>query len=293
MAASPLLAQPRGTSEPGAYRSEMRVQAYYFDNFFYSTNPAEQDDETAVGVEVRAAWRPGPRPLEIFGQLSGVKYSVERASDSFGARLGAAFDDEVHSWTAFIDQAENRPSFEVGNTFARADVTTLAGEYGYRFHEDWEAAGEAAYERQSYDVDTDRENNYYAVGGSVRYRGFGWRVTPEAGLIASRRNVRDEEESYESLDPYIQATYMPVLPDNPLWLSLRYRHRSRSYTIDDPLSRNFGRDESRGSWTLVADLKMTENLALWSYFSTESVDSSLPAGDFDVGVLILGVTIGF
>ena len=293
LSSTPILAQPRGSSNPGGSRAEMRIQTYYFDNFFYSTNPEEEDDATALGAELRAAFRPGARPLEIFGHLSGVRYDVERASDTFGARIGAAYDDEIHQWMVFLDQAENRPSFEVGDTFARADVTTLAGEYAFRFHDDWEAAGETAYQRQKYDVESDRENDYYALGGSIRYRGLGWRVTPEAGLLLSRREVRNDEQSYESLEPFVQVTYLPELPDNPLWLSLRYRHRTRSYTVDDRTSRNFGRDETRPSWTFVADYRTAANVSLWAYFSNESIDSSIPGGDFEVGVLLLGITIGF
>ena len=288
----PLLAQPKGISAPGEFRTEMRLQGYYFDNFFYNTTPGGEENVTALGAEIRAAFRPGAQPLEIFGHVGAIKYGADRVNDSYGMRIGTVYDDDTHSWTVFLDQAENRPSFEVEDTFARADVTTLAGEYAWRFHDDWEAAGEAAYQRQQFDVDSDRENDYYALGGSIRYRGLGWRITPEAGFLLSRRNVENETQSYESVEPFVQVTYMPSLPDDPLWLSLRYRHRERSYTTHDPASRNFGREESRPTWTFVADYRVAANVSVWSYFSNESIDSSIPGGDFEVGLLMIGITIG-
>lgn len=291
--AQPMWAQPRGASEPGAYRSEMRIQAYYFDNFFHSAQPGGEQDATALGTELRAAFRPGQRPLEIFAHVSAVKYNVEEASNSYGARIGVAFDDDRHQWVAFLDQAENRPSFEVGNTFARADVTTLAGEYSYRLTEDWEVGGEGAVERQTYNVESDRENLFKAIGANARYRGFGWRIAPEAGVLLSNRDVDNAEESYDSFDKYVQLAYMPALPGDPLYVSLRYRFRDRSYTIDDRAARNFGREEQRGDWTAVADYRIAQNVNLWLYASTEAIDSSIPGGNFDVGLVLMGITIGF
>lgn len=291
--AAPMSAQPRGTSQPGAYRSEMRIQGYYFDNFFHSTRSAEEQDATALGTELRAAFRPGQRPLEIFGHVSAVKYDVEEASNSFGARIGVSFDDDRHQWVAFLDQAENRPSFEVGNSFARADVTTLAGEYSYRLTEAWEIGAEGAVERQTYDVASDRENLFKAAGANVRYRGFGWRIAPEAGFLISNRDVDNAEESYDSFDKYVQVAYMPTLPGDPLYVSLRYRLRDRTYTIDDRTARNFGREEERGDWTAVADYRVAQNVNWWLYASTETIDSSIPGGNFDVGLVLMGITIGF
>ena len=291
--AMPLAAQPKGRSEPGRTRSEMRILGYYFDNFYYVTDRSAEEDVTGLGAELRAAYRPGLQPWEVFGHLGVTRYGDDRLADSFNARIGVGQDTDVHDFTLFLDQAENRPSFEVGNTFARADVTTLGGEYGWRFTSDWEVGAEGTYQRQRFDVDTDRVNDYYAFGPSIRYRGFGWRIAPEGGLLFGKRDVRNEEESYETADAYIQVAYMPPIPGDRLYVSLRYRDRDREYTINDPLSRNFGRDETRGDWTLLADLRTAENVSWFAYFSTESVDSSVPAGDFEVGLLLVGLVIEF
>lgn len=289
----PMSAQPRGRSTPGSFRSEMRLQGYYFDNFFHSARPADEENVTALGAELRAAFRPGQQPLEVFGHVGATKYGVDEASNSYGARIGTSFDDERHEWIVFLDHAENRPSFEVANTFARADVTTLAGEYSYRLSKDWEVGGETALQRQTYDVESDRENSYKAIGANVRYRGFGYRIAPEAGILLSNRAVDDEEESYDSFDKYLQVAYIPTMEGDPLYVSLRYRMRDRSYTIGDRASSNFGREENRGDWTALVDYRLVENVNVWVYFSTETIDSSLPSRDFNTGLLLTGITIGF
>lgn len=291
--ALPLSAQPRGRSTPGAFRSEMRILAYHFDNFFHSPRPADAENVTALGTELRAAFRPGQQPLEIFGHVSGTRYGVDEASNSYGARIGTSFDDERHEWIVFLDHAENRPSFEVANTFARADVTTLAGEYSYRLSRAWQAGGETALQRQTYDVESGRENSYKAVGANVRYRGFGYRIAPEAGFLLSNRDVEDDEESYDSFDKYLQVAYIPTMAGDPLYVSLRYRMRDRSYTIGDRGSGNFGREENRGDWTALADYRLVEKVNVWVYYSTETIDSSLPGRDFNTGLLLAGITIGF
>jgi hypothetical protein len=293
LAAFPLSAQPRGSSSPGELRSEMRFQGYYFDNFFHSTQPGDVENVTAFGAELRAAFRPGQRPLEIFGHLGGTKYGVDEASNSYGARIGAAFDDDRHAWTAFVDHAENRPSFEVANTFARADVTTFAGEYSYRLTSDWQLGAETALQRQTYDVESDRENFYKALGANVRYRGFGWRIAPQAGFVVSNRDVDNDRESYDSFDPFVEVAYIPPLTGDPLYLSLRYRMRDRSYTTNDRTSGNFGREETRGDWTALVDYRVAQNVNWWIYYSTETIDSSIPGRDFDVGMMMTGISIGF
>lgn len=290
---SPLAAQPRGTSDPGGFRSEMRMQGYYFDNFFHSTNPAEERNVTALGSELRGAYRPGERPLEVFGHLSVVRYGVREVPESLGGRIGVRHDGAVHQWTAYLDRAENRPSFEVGNTFGSADVTTVSGAYAYRVVPEWEFGAEGIHQRQTFSAQNNRRNDYTALGASVRYRGFGWRFRPEIGLDSGRREVVNAAESYDTRDWYVQASYMPVLPRDPLYLSLRYRDRNRAYTISDPGTRNFGRREVRGEWMLLADLRIAQNVNTWMYFTTENVDSSVPGGNFEVGFLLVGVTIGF
>lgn len=284
LAPVPMAAQPSGPATPGAMRSELRLQLYHFDNFMHATTPAAEIDVTAYGAEYRVARGLETRPVDLYGHANVVHYDESGIDTSFGGRLGGVLAGERHYLNAYLDHQENRPSFEVGDVFGRADSTSLAADYNFRLTPDWQLGAEGLLQRQSFQ-DNNRDNEYQRVGASVRYRGFGWYVSPEIGFTTARRSVEDAQQSYDEDDWYVQVYSLPA---ESVYLSLRYLHRDRSYTTGDPASSNFGRSEDRGAWTFVVDWTMTPRLSWLLYYSTMDVDSTRTGGDFDTGLVLFG-----
>ena len=294
--ATPILAQPRGTGGPGSYRSEVRLQAYQFGNFFYTSVPGAEEDVVAYATEYRGAYRMKRRPFEVFTHASFLHYDHERLEDSLGGRLGVRYSGRINTLRTYVDRTVNRPSFEVGNVFAPADTTTFALEHAVRISRAWEIGAEGRHQVQSFESPQRlpstlrRDNTFSTIGGSVRYRGFGYRYTPSIGFRRGNLSVRNPEESYGDRNWYLQ---METIPLNGLYFSLRYGDRHRDYTISNPLSSNFGREEGRGQIEFVTDYKPPGRFGYTLYYAREDVDSQRVNGDFTVQLLLLGVSVGF
>jgi hypothetical protein len=275
--ATRVAAQPRGTGQPGTFRSEVRFLGYAFQNFFHSADPRNEQDITALGSEYRAAYRARTRPVEVFGHLNVLHYNEETLEDSYGGRAGFAYDGKMNDVRAYVDRTLNRPSFEVGNVFAPADTTTFALEHAIRVSPQWELAAEGRQQVQSFEspqrlpTTLQRNNHFSAIGGSVRYRGLGWRYTPSIGFRSGNFVVRNPQESYLDRTWFVQ---MAAIPRDRLYFSLRYGDRNRDYSIRDQRSSNFGRTEDRGQWELVADYKSQGRLGYTLYYAREDVNSS-------------------
>jgi hypothetical protein len=281
------LAQPSGPATPGTFRSELRLQLLQFDNFLHSTSPADEMDVTAFAAEYRVAQRLREQPVDLYGHLNLIHYDQSGIDTSFGGRIGGVLQGNRHFLNGYLDHQENRPSFEVGDVFGRADTTNLVVDYSIRLTPDWQLGADGILQQQSFQ-DRERNNDYNRLGASVRYRGFGRLFSPSIGFYDARRSVRNPNESYDESAWYVQ---LYSLPRNNLYLSLRYLHRDRDYLTTDPSSRNFGRAEDRGSWTFVVDWRTSERLAWLLYYSTEDVDTTRPGGDFRTGFLMFGPKI--
>lgn len=285
--ATHVVAQPLGTSESGTYRTEARLQLWHFGNFNQVSDTALEQDVRALGLELRGAYHPDTVPFEVYAHVHYLNWDADR-DDSYGVRVGAALDGDVHDFNVFLDRAENRATFDVGETAASAAVTTLSGEYSRRFG-DWQPGVEATYERQRFDVAaTGGDNDYRAVGANVRYRGFGWKFSPEVGIVAGERVSDNDDESYDDDWWYTQLVFVPI---PRLYLSVQYRARTRDYTVQDPLHSNFRREDERPQWSVVSSLKMTDRLTGILYYSNEDAQSSRAGRDFQADILILTLAV--
>jgi hypothetical protein len=286
----PLVAQPRGTSEPSHGRAEVRLQGWNFGNFFQVSDPAPTQDVSALGTELRAAFRPGPSPLEVYAHANYLNYDETDRESTYGGRIGLAMDTDVHDFNVFVDRAENRASFDIGDTVAVANVTTFGGEYSYTWNKTWQFGAEATKEKQRFNVTTNEENDYNALGASVRYRGFGYKFSPEVGFVNANRDSEDANERYDDDYWYVQLVSIPI---SSVYVSLEYRARERKYEIDDPTASNFRRVDDRPQWSFVGSYTFTRRVSGLLYYSRESVESSRPGRDFDSDILILSLIVGF
>ncbi|HEX8172604.1 MAG TPA: hypothetical protein VF824_18860 [Thermoanaerobaculia bacterium] len=288
--AAPLFAQPRGVRAPHTFGNEVRIQGYLFGNFFQATNPRNEEDVTAFGAEYRAAYRPWTTPTDLYAHVDYINYDDPRRRDSYGGRLGVAYNGEIHALNAYVDRAENRATFDVGDVTATANVTTLGADYSFRVTPNWQLGALGEHQVQRFSVRTGQENTYDALGANVRYRGFGRKFSPEVGYVTGTRDVDDPNESYDDDYWYVQLAFAPLDKWNA---RVRFRDRTRSYTTNAITARNFGREDNRLQWMGAVDYRMTRRLTLTGYYTMEDVDTTRLGGDFDTSMFLLGVTIGF
>ncbi len=287
--AVPLFAQPIGRSEPGQFRSDIRLQGWVFGNFYYTSDDALKQDVAAYRTELRSGWRPGQRPLNVYTHVNYLVYDAPDRDPSYGVRLGVAEETDKQTFNFFIDRAENRASVDVGDRVAIANVTLFGGEYAYRIGDDWQVGGELAHERQRFSIESQQENDYTGLTGSVRYRGFGYKFSPSVGYGIGRRDSVDEGESSEDDHWFAQVA---VIPHPRVYMSLRYRHGARDYLVDVPVSSNFGRSDDRPQWTFSGSVRMSDRVSGLVYFSRENMTSSRPDRDVETYYLIVGLAIG-
>ncbi|HYI08016.1 MAG TPA: hypothetical protein VEK57_02990 [Thermoanaerobaculia bacterium] len=285
----PAFAQPIGKSQPGDFRSDIRLQGWVFGNFFYTADDNLKQDVAAYRTELRSAWRPGERPMDVYTHVNYLVYDVSDRDPSYGLRLGVAEETEQQNFNFFIDRAENRASVDVGDRLAVANVTMLGGEYARRITEDWQLGGEFVHERQRFSIESDQENDYTGLTASVRYRGFGYKFSPTVGYGVGRRSSADDAEDTEDDHWFAQVA---VIPHPRIYMSLRYRHGARDYLVDAPVSTNFRRHDDRPQWTFSSSVRVSDRVNGLVYFSRENMSSSVPNRDVETYYLILGVAIG-
>jgi len=279
------------------FQSWIRGQGMLFGNFFQTSEsgchpyrPCPEEDVSAVQGEIGTAFQVSPAmPLELYGTLSYLRYNDSGGSrprnflgSSPGFRVGVRSDGRPHSFDLSFNQQNDRPTFDVGDTFDRTDVSRLYGEYGYRVVPDWEVTVRGESERQKNDLTPFRDNDFLGFGGSVRYRGS--RVfSPEIGYNTGRRDVDDETESYDQDDLFFQVR--SALTPAIYW-SARYRYRTREYINDI-------REDDRNQISGYVDFTIAPPLALTLYGSWEDVDSNLEGRDFDTTMVMAGLTYRF
>jgi hypothetical protein len=266
----------------------LKGHAMLFNNFFQAAEGTPQDDVRAGLAEVGASLRLTP-DVRGYASYNYLHYDEEELDHSDGIRVGARKEGAPHAFDVYAEQLNNRPSFDVGDTFDRADVRTFAGEYSYRFLRDWQASVDGELQHQSFEVTEERDNDFQAVGAAIRYRG--WRMfSPEVGFRRGERDVDDATQSYDQRDLYLQirSSLSPAV-----YLSLRYRDRTREYATGLVTSPNFGREDKRRQVLLAADWTTSEHLTWNFYYSQEDVDVNQPGRDFDTSLLLAGLTWKF
>ena len=281
----PAFGQPSGSSDPGEFRSEARLQAFVFDNFFQASESALEQDVSALGTELRSAFQPAQVPFEMYGHVNYLHWDETDRKNSYGGRLGFAHDGEIHDFNVFVGGAFNRASVDIGDVVTTADVTTAAGEYSYRLG-DWQLGAEGMVEDYRFDDFAEQDGDYTSVGASVRYRGFGWKFSPRVGFTTTRLSMGESNESYKEPAWYAQLVFVP----HPrVYASIRYRDRDRSYSTTDPGDSNFGRKDDRPEWSSYGSVRLTERFSGTWYYSSQDVTSSRAGRDFDSSLLIFGL----
>ncbi|HUP50654.1 MAG TPA: hypothetical protein VNA04_17905 [Thermoanaerobaculia bacterium] len=274
---------------PPLFESWVKGQLLFFGNFFQATAGRAEEDVAALFGEVGTSIRLTPRrPLRAYGNVNYLKYDDAGLGSSHGFRLGVRGEGRPHAFDVYYDRQIDRPTFDVGDVFDRANVGRFSGEYSYRVTRRWQVTLDAESERQDFNLTPGRSNEFGALGAAVRYRG--WSISPEIGFRTGSRDVTDAAFTYDQRDLYLQLRSAAT---PTIYWSARYRSRRREYTTDLLASPNFGRAEQRSQISGYVDFVLRKPLTLNVYGSLESVDSNLAGRDFDTSLFAVSLTYGF
>ena len=279
--------RPAETGEP-LWSTGVELQGLFFDNFFQLPDGEPQQDVNGLRAEGRLTWRPAAEgPLELYGVAGATTYD-EELEETFLVGGGVRWDGAADDLDLGVRYELDRPSFEVGDTFGTADLLDLGAVYAHRFGDDWEVSALADLERLDYAADDGRDSDFVNGGGAVRYRGWGYELSPEIGVELGERDADDANEDHEQTDLWLKLRSAP-LP--PLYLSLRYRMRTRDYAIGDPLASNFGREDDREQIAFTADWRASDTVTWTLYYAWEDADSTKETRVFTTQLLALGVRL--
>lgn len=289
--AAPVGAQDR---EEGLFGDRIEVEARLFgasfDNFFQAPPGAPEDDVTSTRLEARVAG--GLRedgPWKLYGQAAFTRYQGE-LDDAIELGVGLLRESGPHRLDFFLQRQQDRPSFDVGDEFDRVDVNRLAVEYAHRLDRDWELTGLGSFEDQTFDITAGKDNELLTVGGAVRYRGWGSEFSPEIGVELGDRDAVDPNEDHDQTDLWLKLRSALT---RRLYLSLRYRYRTRDYDIADPLASNAGREDDRQQWVLAANVKTVRHLSVDVYYAYEDADSTKASRNYTTSLLGVGLKVDY
>lgn len=286
--AAPMVAQTSERTDP-LFETWLKLQGHFYENFFQTPSSEPGEDVSAgyggLGISLRLS---DTYPLRAYANVHYLKYDDSELDSSNGVRVGLRSDARPHSFDVYGDLQMDRPTFDVGDEFDRADIRTFAGEYAFRFAKDWQVSVDGELQKQEFDISPDRDNDFSALGGAIRYRGSR-AFSPEIGFRSGERDVNDATLSYDQTDKYLQIRSSL----SRVYLSVRYRMREREYTTDDVTSSNFGREDDRDQIAVSADVTLSDLLLLNFYASREETDTNIAGRDFDTSMYVAGVTFRF
>lgn len=282
-------AQPPPWTDP-VFDSELRVNAFRFDNFFQAPEGEPEVEVSLARVEARLAARASDdSPFELYGRGRFDSYSDD-LDEAWAVGGGARYDTRSSDADLFLQYEEDRPVFDVGDEFDRANVLAVTGDYGWRFVDDWQVSALGEWRREEFDQTSGKDNDFLTGGVALRYRGWGYTFSPEVGIEWGSRDATDPNEDLDQRDVWIKVRSIPV---ERLYLSLRYRVRDREYTLDDPGASNFGREDDRSDWTLAADYQVLEWLGVNGYVSYLDADSTKESRIFETTLAGVGLSVGW
>jgi len=268
--------------------AQIRFNATFNDNFFLSAANAPGDNVWARNVEAWVAKRATAGEAVPFGRFELVSFSSLQAAGALGG--GVRQERKEYGFVVEGGYQWNRPRFEVGDEFERADITGIDGEYSRHVTEHVEIKAMADLFHESYEIRPLKNNNLYNLGGAVRYRGFGSEFSPEIGWLRGGRNADDPNEDYAQRQFYIQVR-SAALPST--YLSVRFRRRARDYSEEQPGLSNFGREDRRNQWTMYADVTATPHVVINLSYWHERAHSTRIEREFSAQALGFGVTYRF
>lgn len=264
--------------------AELTAAGMVFDNFFQAPEDAIEETVTAGSVDARVGPRLSGTPVWIYGRAGATAYEELDTSLLLGA--GVLVDADRHALDLQVSRETDRPTLDVGDEVEPATVVRALGEYGFRVTEDWELKALGEIESHEFEISEGQNGETAKAGAAIRWRGLGYDFSPEVGATMGARDADDPVEDYDQSEVYVQLRSAPT---RRLYLSGRYRLRTRDYSVDDPSLANFGREDTRHQLVALVDYVLTGPLSAYAYWAWEDADSTRETRVFTARYLILGL----
>jgi hypothetical protein len=282
----------------------VRLSGAYADNFLQAPDAAATAELVSSTVESRLVLRTRRPTINAYVQASRTiswLFMTDSQCPTSGSDLVCVFDgfepDQAINWGVEMSAGrvhlesrggkQNRsPRLFGGDEADFATISWWEGGYGLTF------PGRIQLNMVGHNNDvflqTRRtENHYYGAGSSLRFRGFGYRFSPEIGAMRSFWKTPAAADNYEERTRWMS---LRMIPFSALYLHVRYRLGQRLYSIDDPLAGNYGREDDRRNLTVSADLKLSRRVTWSIYHTHEGVSSTREERSFSTNYLTSGLS---
>lgn len=267
---------------------EVELFGMQFENFFQRPGDEPEEDVSALKAELEVGRRLGPDSGWSWFLNGGGTFYESELDDSTTVGTGLRYDRASHEAEIEFSAERERPVFDVGDEFDRADTVGLEARYSWRATDAWELTPMAELERQEFDLTPRKDNDIWLAGGEIRYRGWGYEFSPAIGAMTGTRDADDPNEDHDQTDTWVKLRSVPA---SGLYLSLRYRHRVRDYTIDDVLASNVGRQDDRDQWTFLASYRFFDHYEIFGYYDYLDADSDKASRVFTSQLVGLGLKL--
>lgn len=237
----------------------IRMGGIRYENLFQLPDDGPRRDVLAGVLELRIEENLG-RYHPISAYMRADLFQFQQLGLSPGVRAGLRRVRGTHQFDLSVAAQWNRPRFDSGDELEQLHVASAAGSYTLRVVPPLDLIALGEYHRESLKVNRDQDSESREVGGAVRLRLFGRRVSAEAGLLQGARETTRLDQEYVQETAYVQVR-SAAIPRT--YVSVRYRARTRDYTIENATSRNFGRQDRRRQVTCYLDIALWGNL-VWN-----------------------------
>jgi hypothetical protein len=255
--------------QPGpAVEMHMRLSGFYSDNFFQAPPDATPAQLLATSAEARFVLRIPEQRTNVHARVSRTLFDGFAPSTA----VTGAFDanGKYHVLEATGGYQRRSPRLAAGDQTGFASSVYGSGAIGVKLPLQMQLSALGHY----YDIYVHAratDNRFSGAGAALRYRGFGYRFSPEVGEVRSNWSSSIASENYQERAQWVSVRAVPVAP---VWFHARYRRDTRHYTIPDESAGNFGRVDAREVWTLASDVRLGQRLTWGVYYTREDGTSS-------------------
>ena len=266
---------------------QFNVRTTWYDNYFRASPDDEHVNVGETLTQGQLRWTMSEdRSLETYVEIGRTMFDSEQLGAVMSYRGGVMLNRDRHFLDVWTMLETGRVELDIGDTVDAGDILIFSGRYSFRATEDWQFTMKGLFLDQSVD-DPTNDSQITDAGASVRYRGFGRTISPEVGALWRRYN-RVGPDDYGEKRVFLRLRFYPARTFN---FSVRYRHRLRRYGVLDPAVSNFGRQDTRRKWTLLANVMLRRNLALYLSYNNLDSDSTRLGRSFKTQDLGFGLRV--
>jgi hypothetical protein len=264
--ASPALLEARraASSVPSpSAEMHLRVSGFYSDNFFQAPPDEAPAELLATSAEARLVLRIPEQRTNVQARLSRTLFDGFAPSTAVIAAYDANGTYHVLEGTGGYQRRS--PRLGAGDQTGFASSVYASGAVGVKLPLQMQLSALGHY-YDIYQHARSVDSRFSGAGVALRYRGFGYRFSPEVGEVRSSWSSSIASENYRERAQWASVRAVPL---TPVWLHARYRRNERRYTIADEASSNLGRVDTREVWTLATEFRLGRRLTWGVYYTRE------------------------